>query len=43
MGLAYNLYENNGVIKREDKKTTLNKLYKQKEKFLREAGVKFGR
>ncbi len=41
--LAYNLYENNGVIKREDIKTTLNKLGQAERKILREAGVKFGR
>ena len=41
--LAYNLYENNGVIKRDDIKLTLKKLGQDQRKILRTAGVKFGR
>ncbi len=41
--LAYNLYENNGVIKREKIKTVLDKLGQDERKILRNAGVKFGR
>ena len=41
--LAYNLYENNGVVKREKIKTILNKLGQQERKILRDIGVKFGR
>ncbi len=41
--LAYNLYENNGVVKREKVKLILDKLGQEERKILREAGVKFGR
>ena len=41
--LAYNLYENNGVVKREGIKTIVNKLEQQERKILRDSGVKFGR
>ncbi len=41
--LAYNLYENNGVIKREKVKVILDKLEQKERKILRDAGVKFGR
>ena len=41
--LAYNLYENNGVIKRDKVNTILNKLEQKERKILRDAGVKFGR
>ncbi len=41
--LAYNLYENNGVIKREKIKTILDKLGQDERKVLRNSGVKFGR
>ncbi len=41
--LAYNLYENNGVIKRNDIKVILKKLGQTERKVLRAAGVKFGR
>ena len=41
--LAYNLYENNGVVKREKVKLILDKLGQDERKILREAGVKFGR
>ncbi len=41
--LAYNLYENNGVVKREKIKNTLDKLGQEERKILRNAGVKFGR
>ena len=41
--MAYNLYENNGVIKRDDIKLTLKKLGQDQRKILRTAGVKFGR
>jgi len=41
--LAYNLYENNGVVKRENVKLILGKLNKEQRKFLREIGIKFGR
>ncbi len=41
--LAYNLYENNGVVKREKVKTILNKLGQEERKILRDIGVKFGR
>ena len=41
--LAYNLYENNGVVKREKVKTILNKLGQEERKVLRNIGVKFGR
>ena len=41
--LAYNLYENNGVIKRDNIKIILKKLGQTERKTLRDAGVKFGR
>ena len=41
--LAYNLYENNGVVKRENVKNILDKLGQGERKILREAGIKFGR
>jgi len=41
--LAYNLYENNGVVKREKVKIILDKLGQDERKILRTAGVKFGR
>jgi len=41
--LAYNLYENNGVVKRENVKLVLDKLNKEQRKVLREIGIKFGR
>ena len=41
--LAYNLYENNGVVKREKVKIILDKLKQDQRKILRDAGVKFGR
>ena len=41
--LAYNLYENNGVVKREKVKTILDKLGQEERKILRNSGVKFGR
>ena len=41
--LAYNLYENNGVVKREEVKVILDKLQQEQRKILREIGVKFGR
>ena len=41
--LAYNLYENNVVVKRESIKTIVNKLEQQERKILRDSGVKFGR
>ena len=41
--LAYNLYENNGVVKRENVKLVLDKLHKEQRKVLREIGIKFGR
>ena len=41
--LAYQLYENNGVIKRENVKDFLNKLSQDERKILRNLGVKFGR
>ena len=41
--LAYNLYENNGVVKREKVKTILKKLGQSQRKILRDNGVKFGR
>ena len=41
--LAYQLYENNGVIKREQVLDYLNKLGQNERKILRELGVKFGR
>ena len=41
--LAYNLYENNGVVKRENVKKILENLNQEFRKILRESGVKFGR
>ena len=41
--LAYNLYENNGVVKREVVKLILNNLGQNERKVLRASGVKFGR
>ena len=41
--LAYNLYENNGVVKRDAIKAILNKLGQEERKILRSTGVKFGR
>ena len=41
--LAYQLYENNGVLKREQVSEYLKKLGQNERKILRELGVKFGR
>tara|TARA_B100001250_G_scaffold173662_1_gene149437 strand:+ start:8 stop:1921 length:1914 start_codon:yes stop_codon:yes gene_type:complete len=41
--LAYQLYENNGVVKRENVKFFLKKLSQDERKILRNIGVKFGR
>ena len=41
--LAYQLYENNGVIKREQVSDYLKELGQDERKILRELGVKFGR
>ena len=41
--LAYQLYENNGVIKRENVKDFIKKLNQDERKILRNLGVKFGR
>jgi len=41
--LAYQLYENNGVVKRENVKYFLKKLTQDERKVLRNMGVKFGR
>ena len=41
--LAYRLYENNGVLKREDVVEYLKKLGQDERKILRNQGVKFGR
>ena len=41
--LAYQLYENNGVIKRDNVKDFLIKLNQEDRKILRKMGVKFGR
>ncbi len=41
--LAYQLYENNGVLKRERVSEYLKKLGQNERKILRELGVKFGR
>ena len=41
--LAYHLYENNGVVKREEVLDYLNKLDQNERKKLRNMGVKFGR
>ncbi len=41
--LSYHLYENNGVVKRENVSLYLNKLNQDERKKLRRIGVKFGR
>jgi ATP-dependent RNA helicase SUPV3L1/SUV3 len=41
--LAYQLYENNGVIKRDQVSSYLKKLGQDERKILRDLGVKFGR
>ena len=41
--LAYHLYENNGVVKRDEVLNYLNKLNQDERKKLRNLGVKFGR
>ena len=41
--LAYQLYENNGVVKRDEVKYFLTKLGQEERKILRKIGVKFGR
>ena len=41
--LSYQLYENNGVVKRENVTNYLNKLDQEERKNLRNIGVKFGR
>ena len=41
--LAYHLYENNGVVKRDEVINYLNKLNQDERKKLRNLGVKFGR
>ena len=41
--LSYHLYENNGVVKRENVSTYLNKLNQEERGKLRKIGVKFGR
>ena len=41
--LSYHLYENNGVVKRENVSNYLNKLDQEQRKKLRRIGVKFGR
>ena len=41
--LAYQLYENNGVLKRENVSEYLNNLGQSERKVLRDLGVKFGR
>jgi len=41
--LAYQLYENNGVVKRENVKDFLKKIAQEERKILRNMGVKFGR
>ena len=41
--LAYQLYENNGVVKRENIKSYINKLDQDERKKIRRIGVKFGR
>ncbi len=41
--LAYQLYENNGVLKRDQVSEYLKKLEQNERKILRELGVKFGR
>ena len=41
--LAYQLYENNGVLKRDTSSEYLKKLGQNERKILRDLGVKFGR
>tara|TARA_Y100000590_G_scaffold448226_1_gene584570 strand:- start:46 stop:2529 length:2484 start_codon:yes stop_codon:yes gene_type:complete len=41
--LAYQLYENNGIVKRENVIEYINKLNQDERKILRNMGVKFGR
>ena len=41
--LAYQLYENNGVVKRDQVSEYINNLAQEERKILRELGVKFGR
>ena len=41
--LAYHLYENNGVVKRENVTDSLKKINQDDRKILRDLGVKFGR
>ncbi len=41
--LAFHLYENNGVIKRENLKDLIDRLSQEERKILRNLGVKFGR
>ena len=41
--LAYQLYENNGVLKRDQVSEYLKKLGQNERKILRDLGVKFGR
>ena len=41
--LAYHLYENNGVVKREEVQDFLKKINQEDRKILRNLGVKFGR
>ena len=41
--MAYQLYENNGVLKRNEVSDYLNKLNQDERKILRHLGVKFGR
>ena len=41
--LAYQLYENNGVLKRDQVYTYLKNLQQSERKILRDLGVKFGR
>jgi ATP-dependent RNA helicase SUPV3L1/SUV3 len=41
--LSYQLYENNGVVKRENVIDYLNKLNQEERKILRNIGIKFGR
>ena len=41
--MAYQLYENNGVLKREQVSEYLKNLGQNERKILRELGVKFGR
>ena len=41
--LSYQLYENNGVVKRENVQNIVKKMSQENRKVLREIGVKFGR